>query len=82
MTHLDYWRHQRRRHQQRQHHHPNHRMHQYHQQNLDLRYRYLVSLNMIKDLVVEGDKVSFTVMLTTPACPLKEKIRKEYARVT
>ncbi|MEQ8302152.1 MAG: Mrp/NBP35 family ATP-binding protein [Cyclobacteriaceae bacterium] len=37
----------------------------------------LVSLNMIKDLVVEGDKVSFTVMLTTPACPLKEKIRKD-----
>ncbi len=32
---------------------------------------------MIKDLEVEGDKVSFTVMLTTPACPLKEKIRKD-----
>lgn len=36
----------------------------------------LVSLNMIKDVVVEGNKVSFTVILTTPACPLKALIRK------
>jgi ATP-binding protein involved in chromosome partitioning len=36
----------------------------------------LVTLNMIKDVVVEGDQVSFTVILTTPACPLKELIRK------
>jgi ATP-binding protein involved in chromosome partitioning len=34
----------------------------------------LVSLNMIRDLQIEGKKVSFTVMLTTPACPLKEMI--------
>ena len=37
----------------------------------------LVTLNMIKDLVVAEDKISFTVMLTTPACPLKEKIRQD-----
>ena len=37
----------------------------------------LVSLNMIRDLTVVGDKVAFTVMLTTPACPLKEKIKKD-----
>lgn len=37
----------------------------------------LVSLNMIKDVQVSPDKVSFTVMLTTPACPLKEKIRQD-----
>ncbi|MDX1903073.1 MAG: iron-sulfur cluster carrier protein ApbC [Thermonemataceae bacterium] len=38
----------------------------------------LVTLNMIKDVAVEeGNKVSFTVVLTTPACPLKEKIRKD-----
>ncbi|MFM9075740.1 MAG: Mrp/NBP35 family ATP-binding protein [Bacteroidota bacterium] len=37
----------------------------------------LVTLNMIKDLRVEGTNVSFTVVLTTPACPLKEKIRKD-----
>lgn len=37
----------------------------------------LVSLNMIRDLAVDGLKVSFRVVLTTPACPLKEKIRKD-----
>jgi ATP-binding protein involved in chromosome partitioning len=37
----------------------------------------LVSLNMIKDLVVEDGVVRFTVILTTPACPLKGKIEKE-----
>ncbi len=35
----------------------------------------LVTLNMIKDISVEGNKISFTVVLTTPACPLKEKIK-------
>lgn len=42
----------------------------------DLR-RDLVSLNMVKDIKIEGKKVSFTVVLTTPACPLKEKIRQD-----
>jgi ATP-binding protein involved in chromosome partitioning len=42
----------------------------------DLR-RDLVSLNMIKDVVVADGKISFTVVLTTPACPLKEKIRQD-----
>lgn len=37
----------------------------------------LVSLNMIKDIVVGDNAVSFTVVLTTPACPLKEKIRQD-----
>ena len=37
----------------------------------------LVSLNMIKDVKVEPNRVSFTVVLTTPACPLKEKIRQD-----
>lgn len=37
----------------------------------------LVTLNMIKDLKVTGLSVSFTVELTTPACPLKEKIRRD-----
>ncbi len=35
----------------------------------------LITLNMVKDIVVEGDAVSFTVVLTTPACPLKDMIR-------
>ncbi len=35
----------------------------------------LITLNMIKDIKIEGEQVSFTVILTTPACPLKELIR-------
>ncbi|MEZ5172970.1 MAG: Mrp/NBP35 family ATP-binding protein [Bacteroidia bacterium] len=34
----------------------------------------LVTLNMIEDVQIEGKKVSFTVVLTTPACPLKDLI--------
>jgi ATP-binding protein involved in chromosome partitioning len=34
----------------------------------------LVTLNMVKDIAVDGNKVSFTVVLTTPACPLKDMI--------
>ncbi|MBK7433541.1 MAG: Mrp/NBP35 family ATP-binding protein [Chitinophagaceae bacterium] len=34
----------------------------------------LVTLNMVKDIHIEGNKVSFTVVLTTPACPLKDMI--------
>src|SRR5512140_1050817 len=37
----------------------------------------LVTLNMIRELDINGDNVSFTVMLTTPACPLRGKIDKE-----
>ena len=37
----------------------------------------LVTLNMIRELEIEGDRVSFTVMLTTPACPLRGKIESE-----
>jgi ATP-binding protein involved in chromosome partitioning len=35
----------------------------------------LVTLNMIKDVHVDGLNVSFTVVLTTPACPMKELIQ-------
>jgi len=35
----------------------------------------LVTLNMVKDIVIDGNNVSFTVVLTTPACPLKELIK-------
>lgn len=35
----------------------------------------IVSLNMVKDITVEGNDVSFTVILTTPACPLKDLIK-------
>jgi len=39
--------------------------------------RDLVSLGMIKDLELGVNQVRFTVVLTTPACPLKEKIRQD-----
>ena len=35
----------------------------------------LVTLNMVKDVLIEGNDVSFTVVLTTPACPMKEHIQ-------
>jgi ATP-binding protein involved in chromosome partitioning len=30
----------------------------------------LVSLDMIRNIRIDGERVSFTVVLTTPACPL------------
>lgn len=35
----------------------------------------LVTLNMVKDIVIDGDAVSFTIVLTTPACPMKDMMR-------
>ena len=35
----------------------------------------LVTLNMVKDIKTENNKVSFTIILTTPACPLKDLIK-------
>ena len=32
----------------------------------------IVSLDMVRDLTVEGETASFTLVLTTPACPLKD----------
>lgn len=37
----------------------------------------LVARKMIKNLKIDGDRVSFTVELTTPACPLKDQIQSE-----
>lgn len=34
----------------------------------------IVTLNMVKDIVIDGNNISFTVVLTTPACPLKDMI--------
>ena len=36
----------------------------------------IVTLGMVKDLVIDGKNVSFSVVLTTPACPMKEMIHK------
>lgn len=35
----------------------------------------LVTLGMIQDIVIEGKIIKFSVVLTTPACPLKELIK-------
>ncbi len=35
----------------------------------------LVTLNMVKDIDINGLNISFTVVLTTPACPMKDMIR-------
>ena len=35
----------------------------------------LVTLDMVKDIHIDGNRVSFTVVLTTPACPLKDHIK-------
>ena len=40
-------------------------------------HRDLVSLNMIRDLEIDGNDVQFTIMLTTPACPLKGKMEQD-----
>lgn len=35
----------------------------------------IVTLNMVKDIKIDGDNIAFTVVLTTPACPLKDMIQ-------
>ena len=37
--------------------------------------RDLVSLGMIDKLTVDGNKIRFEIVLTTPACPMKERMR-------
>jgi len=39
--------------------------------------RDIVSLGFVKDLVVDGGRVSFTIELTTPACPVKDQMREQ-----
>src|SRR4030095_13570607 len=42
----------------------------------DLR-RDIVSLGFVKDLSVKDGNVSFTIELTTPACPGKDQVREQ-----
>jgi ATP-binding protein involved in chromosome partitioning len=37
----------------------------------------LVSLNMIQDLEIQDRVVRFTIMLTTPACPMKDRMKND-----
>src|SRR3972149_5563656 len=39
--------------------------------------RDLVSLKMIENVQIDGGRVAFTVVLTTPACPLKAQIERQ-----
>lgn len=43
-------------------------------------HRDLVSLNMIKDINIDDEEVSFSIELTTPSCPLKNKIEADARR--
>src|SRR5476651_624994 len=36
----------------------------------------LVTLNMVKDIQIDGLNVSFTIILTTPACPMKDMMSR------
>jgi len=38
--------------------------------------RDLVTLEMVKDVVIDGSALSMTIELTTPACPLKDEIER------
>ncbi len=40
-------------------------------------HRDIVSLNMVRDLTIEAGRVAFELVLTTPACPLRETIDKD-----
>lgn len=37
----------------------------------------IVSLRMIRDIKINGKSISFRVVLTTPACPMKDRIHKD-----
>lgn len=43
--------------------------------------RDIVSLGLIKDLKVSGENISFSVELTTPACPARYQTKEEARRV-
>ncbi len=38
-------------------------------------HRDIVSLNFVKNLIVDGKNVAFTLELTTPACPVREELK-------
>ena len=40
-------------------------------------HRDIVSLDFVKNLVIDGGRVAFTIELTTPACPVKDEMREQ-----
>lgn len=41
----------------------------------------IVELNMIRDIVINDDKISLTFLLTTEGCPLKEELKNNVVQV-
>ena len=44
-------------------------------------HRDIVSLGFVKDVRVAGENVSFTIELTTPACPVRDKMKEEARQI-
>ena len=42
-------------------------------------HRDIVSLGFVKDVAIDSGRVSFTIELTTPACPVKDQLRDQAA---
>ncbi len=42
-------------------------------------HRDIVALGFVKDLAIDGGTVSFTLELTTPACPVRDQLREQAA---
>lgn len=40
----------------------------------------IVALNFVKNVTVDGNNVSFTIELTTPACPVRDQLKAESER--
>jgi ATP-binding protein involved in chromosome partitioning len=40
-------------------------------------HRDLITLDFVRDIRISGHDISFSITLTTPACPLKDRIREE-----
>ena len=40
-------------------------------------HRDIVALGFVKNLAIDGGRVSFTIELTTPACPVKDLMRDQ-----
>jgi ATP-binding protein involved in chromosome partitioning len=41
----------------------------------------IVSLGFVKNVTIDKGRVSFTIELTTPACPVKDQLRDQAAAV-
>ncbi|MDQ3908539.1 MAG: iron-sulfur cluster assembly protein, partial [Acidobacteriota bacterium] len=41
----------------------------------------IVTLGFVKDLKIDGGDVSFRIVLTTPACPVREQLQEQSEQV-